>query len=564
VEVHRSGDITQATFKWSRDNASVASAITRVSGSVVSVDSLGPDANLGFLPGQWVEITDDDDLFGQTPNRPGRLFQIANLGPGPLDLTLTQPAAAVGAHAKLRRWDQTGAEATSNGVPMHPSGQNVLENGIFVQFSAANPFAAGDHWLIAARTATGLPEWPPSDSNGAAFQPAKNTVVHRAPLACIRFDANAQAFIVERCRATFSPLTELTPPVIPPALHVTQISWPNDDVLSLDQLLVQGLTITLDAPPAPTIDAATFAVVLELPFGVSEFTPSRTVGLERLMLALDGGVTVTANANTIAWALGAAAAPFLMQSADGLAGLADRGSFIRARVTLKGRAIRGADPAAPMYLDGQSFGVPGLRSNGDSRTDLALPSGDNEKASDFESWFYLAPVQRIADMTISPAAVAFVIVRSPIIPRPILKLVDNTSGQPNPNSPAVVPTLALTLHYNALADTTVTLSVAGGTPGTVTAPATVTIARGAKTPTAPVPLAVRNPGPGAPQTITVTATLTLPSGQPASAFAQIVVTGVTPPVGTGGPFFPGGPIVSPGGGPVIGPVLTPGTSGPGG
>jgi hypothetical protein len=62
----------------------------------------------------------------------------------------------------------------------------------------------------------------------------------------------------------------------------------------------------------------------------------------------------------------------------------------------------------------------------------------------------------------------------------------------------------------------------------------------------------------------VTATLTLPSGQPASAFAQIVVTGVTPPVGTGGPFFPGGPIVSPGGGPVIGPVLTPGTSGPGG
>jgi hypothetical protein len=576
IEVHTGGDVTQATFKWSRENGSVVSAISRVSGSVVTVDSLGPDANLGFMPGQWVEITDDNNLFGQVPNQPGQLLQIATLGPGPLDITLTQAAPDVGLHAKLRRWDQSGAEATANGVSMRPGGQNGLENGLFVQFSGGRVFNTGDYWMIPARTATGLPEWPPSDSNGAAYQPAKHTVVHRAPLACIRFDA-ARGFVVESCAAVFSPLTQLTPPVIPPALHVTQISWPNDDIISLDQLLVQGLAVTLDASPAPTIDAATFAVVLELPFAAAVVEDAATaaalrgVGLLRLMLALDGGVTVTTTGNTITWAIGVI--PFLVQFADGLAAMADQGNFIRARVTLKGRAIRGANPGSAMYLDGQSYGVASTRSDGASRTDLALPSGNNEKASDFESWFYIAPVQRIESMAISPAAVAFVLVPfpiitaaptvpvAPIVPRPTVKLVDNTSGTPNPSQPAVVPTLTLSLHYNALADTAIALSVSGGTPGTVTVPATVTIPKGAKSPVAPVPLTVRNPGGGQVQTITVSATLTLQNGRPTSAFAQIVVTGVAVP-GAGPPIVTPGPILTPGGGIVSGPATgSPGPTG---
>jgi len=546
VEVHHGGDITHATFKWSRENGSVASAIIHVSGSVVTVDSLGPDANLGFLPEQWVEISDDNDLFGQPPNQPGRLFQIATLGPGPLDITLKQPTAAVGPHAKLRRWDQSGAGATANGVAIQGAGQHLLENGIFVQFSVDRAFTPGDYWLVPARTATGLPEWPPSDSNSVPFQPARTTTVHRAPLACIHFDNEVRSFRLEPCRATFAPLTELTPPAIPPALHVTQISWPNDDILSLDQLIAQGLTVSFDAPTAPAIDAATFAVVLELPFGSTSSdqtvatigTVSSGIGLIRLVFALDGSVAVTGNGNTIAWTLGAAAVPFLVATADGLSTLADQGSFIRARIALKGRAIRGADAATPMFLDGQSYGIPSTRTNGGSRTDLALPSGNNEKASDFESWFYLAPVQRIARMTITPAAVAFVVVQSPLFFGSFLKLVDNTSGQPNPEAPAVVPVLTLTLHYNALADTTIALSVAGGTAGTVTVPPTVTIAKGANSPAAPVQLTVHNPGAVPAQTITVTATLILPSGRPANAFAQIVVTGVTPPSGPGPIFNP--------------------------
>lgn len=73
VEIHRGGDETSATFKWSRENGSVVTAITGKSGPTVGVCSLGPDANLGFQAGQWVELTDDAYVFGPTPNSPGAL-----------------------------------------------------------------------------------------------------------------------------------------------------------------------------------------------------------------------------------------------------------------------------------------------------------------------------------------------------------------------------------------------------------------------------------------------------------------------------------------------------------
>ena len=213
MEVHDPGPIGQATFKWSRDNGSVLTRITDVNGPVVTVDSLGPDANLGFAPLQWVEITDDADEFGQQPNQPGQLLQIKSVDPDHLQITLTQPAPAVNhatGHAKLRRWDQAGTDASANGVSMNASGPNVLENGITVQFSPDAPFKSGDYWTVPARTATGLPEWPPTDSDGAEYQPARATIVHRAPLACIHFNALTKGFTVESCRDIFPPLTELT------------------------------------------------------------------------------------------------------------------------------------------------------------------------------------------------------------------------------------------------------------------------------------------------------------------------------------------------------------------
>jgi len=123
VEVHQGGNEAAATFKWSRENASVVVAITGVSGRQVYVDSLGFDANLGFSPGQWVEITDDSYQFGQNPNQPGDLYQIQAVTPGTLSVAMTQPVASVdpGKNARMRRWDRFGSRASSQGVSLHPT-----------------------------------------------------------------------------------------------------------------------------------------------------------------------------------------------------------------------------------------------------------------------------------------------------------------------------------------------------------------------------------------------------------------------------------------------------------
>ena len=556
IEVHRGGPIGSATVKWSRENGSVVTRITAVSGPVVTVDNLGPDANLGFAPLDWVEIGDDSNEFGQEPNQPGELRQIQFIDQEHRRITLTAPSPAVdvdSGHAKLRRWDQSDG-ADVDGVAMNPSGPNSLENGIHVQFAGDQPYRSGDYWLVPARTATGMVEWPPSDSDGADYQPAHYIRVYRAPLACIHRNPQTQGFQVEDCRDLFSPLTEITPPTVPQALHVTAISWANDDILTLDQLLLQGLQITLDASPASGIGPAELIVVLELPFLTAQdgFAPGLattgasaavfSVSLLRFPLVIDSTVTITGN--VLSWVPGRNVFVYLVQLLDGLTALADDGQFVRARLTLKGRSLR--DAAGTLFLDGQAFGMPAMRQDGTTpRTDLTLPSGNSEKASDFESWFYVAPIQRIDTMAVSPASVAFVIVPG----TRFLRLVDNTTGQPSPAGPAVAPTLSLALHYDALVDTTVALSVSGGTAGTVTVPASVAVPRGSVSPAQPVPVTVANPGPGT-QTYTITATLTLPSGQSTSNSASITVTGLLPP----GPILTGptGPIV-------IGTIINPGT-----
>lgn len=552
IEVHQGGPLAQATFKWSRDNGSVVTRIIEVSGAVVTVDSLGPDANLGFAPLQWVEISDDSDEFGPTPNLPGQLRQIKLVDFQHNRITLTLPAPAVdtlNGHAKLRRWDHSDPEATEAGLAMAPAGAagvwHPLENGIRVQFSGSNPYRAGDYWLVPARTATGEVEWPPCGSDGAEYQPAHNTPLWRAPLACIDWEPHAGGFISHDCRDFFYPLTELTPPPAKSALHVTAFNWANDDVITLDQVQANGLTVTLDQPPASGIDPATFAVVLEAPLITEGRSPEFAVAagpnaisfVLRAGLIIDGSVAV--NGNAIAWTMPNRLNSELAQLAQALESLVNQQVFARVRVTLKSRAIRGGGSGAPIYLDGQCFGVPGTRADGKTaRTDLALPSGDAAKASDFESWFYLVPSQRVASVTVTPHAVAWIEVGT-AGNTPLLRLIDPSSG----TQAAVTPTLTFALGYHVLADTVVNLSVSGGTAGIVTLPASVTVPRGSNSPAHPITIGVGNTGNAATEVYTIAVSVPLAGGATATATATLSVTGHSggrirlPPVILTGPTF---------------------------
>ena len=184
VEIHDPGrpDGT-ATFKWSRENASVGSRVaSMVSATELELQSLGRDDVLRFNTGDWVEVIDDVREFSQrcgevrriTVNEAARRITLTPALPAEM-----RPAAFPSSdfprdrNLRVRRWDQkhevlqTGAGGTTSVFQDLDTGTSgvinvpaagitlLLENGVTVTFAStgAKGFKAGDHWVFAARTA---------------------------------------------------------------------------------------------------------------------------------------------------------------------------------------------------------------------------------------------------------------------------------------------------------------------------------------------------------------------------------------------------------------------------
>jgi len=222
VEIQTGGPLDQATFKWSRDNGSVETAIKKIAGAVVTVADTGKDEVLSFAAGQWVEIVDDE---ASLKNSPHPLAQIDKIGPGPNEITLKTNVDQFKDRKgrKLRRWDQSGTGATDAGVsitlaPPSPDGPASiwidLEGGVQVQFSSDTVgklnFHAGDYWLIPARTATGEIEWPPYEipNVNPVAQAPRGIGHHFCRLALINSNGTTITN-VEDCRKKFPSLTTI-------------------------------------------------------------------------------------------------------------------------------------------------------------------------------------------------------------------------------------------------------------------------------------------------------------------------------------------------------------------
>lgn len=184
VEVHRGGTLGDATFKWSRDNATVASRVSHINPARdrITVESIGRDDVLRFNDGDWVEVTDD---WRELHGLPGELRRIRLAGGVDesvrtlqFDQALTaglfptdaQQAVQPERNTRVRRWDQAGLVRRENGnqvldlnaagaagdIPIPAAGTRLfLENGILVEFSldpAGGQFRSGDYWVFAART----------------------------------------------------------------------------------------------------------------------------------------------------------------------------------------------------------------------------------------------------------------------------------------------------------------------------------------------------------------------------------------------------------------------------
>ena len=187
VEIHDGGANGTATFKWSRDNTSVATSVTAITAlDKLTVASVGRDSVMHFKIGDWIEITDDWLEFarqpGVNPQPAGVMAQIKSVDDANRILTLVSPIPPnvfgtdpqgntdPARHARVRRWDQSGQARDTNGnllvdlnapgskgvIPVPASATSiVLEDGVQITFDtpAGGKYKIGDYWNFAARTA---------------------------------------------------------------------------------------------------------------------------------------------------------------------------------------------------------------------------------------------------------------------------------------------------------------------------------------------------------------------------------------------------------------------------
>ena len=228
VEIHTPGPVGTATFKWSRDNASVETGVTGivkgtnsvgVTASQLTLLSMGRDQMLGFTKGNWIEILDDDlELAGLA----GELHLIDTVDFAAKIITLdglvsttsfpvdgsnqTTPSR----HTRIRRWDQSGKIYESDNTTVYttlgakgdilvpPAATSlILENGITVNFglsSATGSFNTGDFWTFAARAADGTLEELTS-------APPRGIHHHYTPLSVVDFAAQTAS----DCRTKWAP-----------------------------------------------------------------------------------------------------------------------------------------------------------------------------------------------------------------------------------------------------------------------------------------------------------------------------------------------------------------------
>ena len=164
VEIHQSGligDDTSPTFKWSRENGSIASPIVgKIEGNTINIKPSSDDAWSSSQPGQqWIEITNEEQELKGIPGA----FALINRVISGIKIEFSNPTPTISENlTKVRRWD-------SKEIEIKSQEWIDLEGGIKVKFSSDLAYETGDYWLIPARTATNDIEWP--HDNGEPAQP---------------------------------------------------------------------------------------------------------------------------------------------------------------------------------------------------------------------------------------------------------------------------------------------------------------------------------------------------------------------------------------------------------
>jgi len=282
----------------------------------------------------------------------------------------------------LRVWEEEISFTPGNPVSLGKTGLQVT-----LRVPSGRPFHLGDYWFFAVRPTTPTAIYPQRyfDTPQAPEGPR----LWVCPLAVVSW-TNRSLRVLEDCRRVFRSLPELQP-----AFHIIRINWRNDDFLSLESFIRDGLVIEMDASPkSETVTPATMIITLELPlFNLAgrntdgEPTPTNSPDLAFI---LDGKIELPGQ--SIRWLPNESQIRALFATVDPKGNSSELIRLLL-RVTLKGHKIWNDTEYRRRYLDGQVFGQPGVRLDGSPCTSLIFPSGNNQRASDFESWAYLGKPQ---------------------------------------------------------------------------------------------------------------------------------------------------------------------------
>lgn len=200
IEIHTPGDLGTATFKWSRDNGSIAYAIEGFKADdpkQVTVKQLGKDDILRLKKGDWVEVLGDET---ELKGNPGTIAQIDDIKEAQRIVILSADVSAhsLETHPKIRRWDQK-----SETIAVE-SGKISLEKGLEIEFSGED-FRTGDYWVFAARTAT-------ADVEELTDAPPMGIEHHFCKLGLLTWHEQKNGkwrADIEDCRKDFPSLTEI-------------------------------------------------------------------------------------------------------------------------------------------------------------------------------------------------------------------------------------------------------------------------------------------------------------------------------------------------------------------
>lgn len=172
VEIHQAGKTPKlqtdtspesqnqatATFKWSRDNGSTASAIDRIEKNVIRIQATSDDAWASSTPGQWIEITSEAN---ELKAEPGVMVPLIRAIDNKLEFDESQMInGPIPPNAKtVRRWDYNTIQAAQGAIPVQKEWVE-LEAGIRVKFDPGSSYETGDYWMIPARSGPSDIEWP--------------------------------------------------------------------------------------------------------------------------------------------------------------------------------------------------------------------------------------------------------------------------------------------------------------------------------------------------------------------------------------------------------------------